>query len=109
MKRFDRKLWTGLVIMALLSPLGVILPERWKAGNAWGEWDTDTLQRLLGFVPEGLKRITGFWSAPIRDYNFGTEGAALMVKAISYIISGVIGLVLVALVMYLIARLVLKK
>lgn len=108
MKRFDKKLWIGLLVMALFSPLGVILPKRWQAQNAWGEWDVETLQRLLGYVPEGLRRLANLWSAPVQDYNFGGDQATLLTKALSYIVSGMIGLILVALVMYLISKLVLK-
>ncbi len=35
------KLWIGLAVLIVLSPLGLILPERFKAGDAWGEWGTD--------------------------------------------------------------------
>ena len=108
MKRHDRKLWIGLAFMALLSPLGVILPEKLRSGGAWGEWDVETLRKLLGYVPEGLKRTADFWSAPIKGYNFGSEQTALLVKMIFYIISGLIGLGLVAVVMYVISKLVLK-
>lgn len=109
MKRFERKLWIGLAIMALFSPLGVILPEKLNSRGAWGEWDVETLQRMLGYVPEGLRRLTNVWSAPIAGYSFGDEQAALLVKVISYVISGMIGLVVVAAIMYLISRLMLNN
>lgn len=95
--------------MALLSPLGVILPQKLNSRGAWGEWDAETLQRMLGYVPEGLRRMTNLWSAPIAGYNFGDEQAALFFKVVSYIISGIVGLVIVAAVMVVISRLVLKN
>ena len=42
--------------MALLTPLGIYLPKKFKAGDAWGEWGTDKMQELLGYVPAGLKK-----------------------------------------------------
>ena len=104
MQRFDRKLWLGLFIMALLSPLGIILPEKFKAEDAWGEWSVETLEKLLGYVPEGLKRTVDLWKAPIPDYNFFGEGALLGTKALAYIISGVLGIILTAVVVLILSK-----
>ena len=56
MTKTQKKLCKGLFIMALLSPLGIILPVIVNSGDAWGEWGMDALEKLLGFVPEGLKK-----------------------------------------------------
>jgi hypothetical protein len=104
MTKTRKRLWTGLFIMALLSPLGILLPEVLNSGGAWGEWGADTLGKLLGFVPEGLKKYTGIWKAPVPDYNAGGEGSSTTVRLISYAGSGLLGIVLVGLVMYLISK-----
>lgn len=109
MKRFEKKLWLGLFIMALLSPLGIILPEKFGAEDAWGEWGLDTLEKLLGYVPEGLKKTADIWVAPIPDYNFGGDGALLPVKILSYIVSGIIGIILASVVMIIIAKYLFKN
>lgn len=31
-----KKLWAGIGALIVLSPLGLILPDRFKAGTAWG-------------------------------------------------------------------------
>jgi cobalt/nickel transport protein len=108
MKKFDKKLWIGLLVMALLTPLGIYLPERFKSGDAWGEWGTDRLQELLGYVPEGLRKMAEFWKAPVPDYNFGGENAAFGTQVVSYIMSGIIGIAIAALVIYLITKLLVK-
>jgi cobalt/nickel transport protein len=108
MTKFDKRLWVGLLVMALLTPLGIYLPERFKAGDAWGEWGTDRLQELLGYVPEGLRKMAEFWKAPVPDYNFGGENAAFGVQVISYIMSGIIGIAVAALLIYLITKLLVK-
>ncbi len=61
MTKFQKKLGLGLLILALFTPLGVILPEKFKAGGAWGEWGPEELQKLLGYVPAGLKRTAHLW------------------------------------------------
>jgi cobalt/nickel transport protein len=109
MTKFQRRLWIGLFILALLTPLGIILPGKFNAGDAWGEWGTDTLEKVLGYLPEGLKRLAGLWKAPIPDYNFGGEEATSIVQAISYILSGLLGIGAVSLAVYAISRLVVKN
>jgi hypothetical protein len=109
MKGHDRKLWIGLGVMALLSPLGLILPQKMNSGGAWGEWDAETLKQMLGYVPEGLMRMADVWVAPIKGYGMGDAQTALWVKMAFYIVCGLIGLALVAIVMYAISKLVLKN
>jgi hypothetical protein len=109
MTHFQKKLWIGLIIMALLSPLGILLPEKFNAGDAWGEWGTDTLEKLLGYVPEGLKKLVDLWKAPIPDYNLGGENSPLIIQVVSYVISGILGITIVGGVIYLLSRLLVKK
>jgi hypothetical protein len=108
MTKFDKKLWIGLLVMSFLTPLGIYLPERFKAGDAWGEWGTDTLQELLGYVPEGLRKLAEVWKAPLPDYNFGGENAAMSIQVMSYIISGIIGLAAGAILIYVITKFLIK-
>jgi hypothetical protein len=108
MRRFEKKLWIGLVVMALLSPLGIILPEKFNAGDAWGEWSIDTLEKMIGYVPEGLKKAADIWSAPIQDYNIGGDNALLSAKVISYIVSAIIGIVLASVIIFIISKLLFK-
>ena len=83
MTKIQKKLWIGLIIMALLSPLGIILPALFSSGDAWGEWGTETLEKLLGYVPEGLKKYADLWKAPVPDYNPGGETAPVAVHSSS--------------------------
>jgi len=59
-----KKLWIGIFVLIVLTPLGIILPAYFKAGGAWGEWDPGTLQKLAGYLPQGLHKFSGFWDAP---------------------------------------------
>lgn len=95
--------------MALLTPVGILLPEMFNAGDAWGEWGTDALEKLLGFVPEGLKKYSDLWKAPVEDYNFGGEESSTSVKLISYIASGIIGILVTVLVIYAISKIVIRN
>jgi len=97
------KLWIGLGILILLSPLGLILPEHFKAGDAWGEWGIDSIKELAGYIPQGLKNLSGIWSAPFPDYAFkGWETRGLPHLSLAYIISAVVGIaVIVAIVLFI--------
>ncbi len=109
MTKTQKRLWTGLFIMALLSPIGILLPIWLNSGDVWGEWKAETLEKLLGFVPEGLKKYADFWNAPIPDYTFGGEQAPLAVQVISYIISGLLGILVVVFVIYVIRKIMVKN
>jgi hypothetical protein len=103
-----KKLWVGIALMVLLSPLGLMLPGFFGAGGAWGEWAPEELDKILGYIPEGLKRLSGLWNSPLADYAFrgweeGIKGYA------AYIVSGIAGVAFVALLSYIIGKMLSKK
>ena len=100
-----KKLWLGISVLVLLSPLGIIIPKMLGAGGAWGEWGLDEIKKVTGFVPEGMKRIADIWKAPLPDYALPVEHKGLVVESFGYVFSAIIGIVLVAGAMYVIAKL----
>ena len=104
------KLWIGIGILILLSPLGLFLPEHFQAGDAWGEWGTDTIKELAGYIPQGLEKLSSIWNAPMPDYAFkGWEEKGLFSLSFAYIISALIGIIAVALIVLLIGKMLSKK
>ena len=104
------KLWLVIVVMIILCPLGLILPEHFKAGSAWGEWGADEMQKLVGYIPQGLEKLSSLWNAPMPDYAFkGWEEKGLGHLSFSYIVSAVVGIALIAIVIFLIGKLLVKK
>ncbi len=93
------KLWIGVAILALLSPIGLL-----PSGDAWGEWGAEEFKKMLGYVPAGLKHFTGLWSAPLPDYTVPGTG-----DYVGYIISAVVGIILVALVSWILGRILARK
>ena len=88
----NKRLWWGLVLLVFLSPLGLILPEVFRSGPAWGEWNLKELEKMIGFIPEGLKKWTNLWSAPFPEYSAGTrEKIGLLHSSLGYILSGLLG------------------
>jgi hypothetical protein len=104
MDRLQKRLWIGLLVMALFSPLGIILPRVFRAEGAWGEWAPGALAKLLGYVPEGLRRTAGSWKAPMAQYSLNAENQSLLFQICCYLLSGFLGLVLVALLIYMLSR-----
>jgi len=89
-----KKLWLGVLILAILSPLGLILPYYFKAGSAWGEW----------------VKLSGIWKAPLSNYTFkGWEEKGLRVLSFSYIISALIGILAVICLVLVIGKILNKK
>ena len=103
-----KKLWLAIGVLVLISPLGIILPTLFGAGSAWGEWNLDEIVKEVGFMPEGMKRISELWSAPFPDYA-PFAGKEVAVESMGYVLSGIIGVVMVAIVMYGITKLIAGK
>jgi len=91
-----RRLWIALGVLALLTPIGIWLPSTFGAGAAWGEWGSEELAGLVGFVPRGLARLGSVWNALLPDYAVpGLSGP--VGEAVGYVVSAAVGLALVAL------------
>ncbi len=103
-KRRLRKLWIGIGVLILLTPAGLMLPRLFRAGGAWGEWAPDEVKEIAGYLPEGLKRLSNLWSAPVSDYGFSGWDKGLKFY-VGYILSGLLGVVAVILVAYIIGKL----
>lgn len=104
------KLWFGVIILILFSPLGLLLPEYFKAGDTWGEWSSDTVRRLVGYTPQGLEKLSSLWSAPMPDYAFqGWEEKPLTSLSFAYIISAFIGILACVGAIFLLGKFLSKK
>ena len=95
-----RKLVLGLVILALLSPLGLL-----ASGTAWGEWSLEEVQAQLGFIPLGMAKFAGFWHHSVfPDYGLAGFEQTFWHQALFYLLSAFLGLILIGLVAYIFQR-----
>jgi cobalt/nickel transport protein len=97
MNKFKRKLIIGLLILALLSPLGLILPSIFRSGEPFGESSLKQVEKGVGYTPEGMKKDEKIWKAPVKDYALGKEDKPAWEKSIIYIGSGLLGIGIIAL------------
>jgi len=109
MRSVTGKLVIGLAILVVLVPLGVIAPRFFNAGEAWGEWGTETLEKLVGYVPAGLKWTADLWRAPVPDYGLGPETASIAAKSAHYVLASLIGVALAVCIMYVLSKVVIRK
>jgi cobalt/nickel transport system permease protein len=79
---------TGLGILILLSPLGIL-----ASSTAWGEWAPEELQQMLGFVPAGMVKLAASWSHTLfPDYTVPGLAGSFGAEALGYILSALVGL-----------------
>jgi cobalt/nickel transport protein len=108
--KITTKLWIGLGVLIVLSPLGLLIPEHFKAGAAWGEWGMDEIKKLVGYVPKGLEKLAPLWNAPLPDYAFkGWEEKGLSHLSFAYIISAIVGMAIIVTMVLLIGKLLIRK
>lgn len=105
MNKFQKKLLYWLVLLAILSPMGILIPNLLNSGDAWGEWDKETVEKMVGFIPKGMENLSSFFKGLFSDYtNIFGEDSPLIIQILSYIISAILG----SLVIYILIRLILK-
>jgi hypothetical protein len=103
-----KKLWIAVGILALLSPLGLIIPALFGAGGAWGEWGPEEVGKMLGFVPEGMQKLGHRWNAPLPDYAVpGQRG--FFHEGFGYLLAAVLGVLITAGLAYALAKLLARK
>ncbi len=103
------KMWIAIAVLALLSPIGILLPDRLKAGSAWGEWGIDEIEKMLGYVPQGMKKVAETWRAPLPDYDLkGWDQMGMGMQSVGYIFSAIIGIVLVVAVVMFLGKMTVK-
>jgi cobalt/nickel transport system permease protein len=104
------KIVSGLIILALLTPVGLYIPYKLRAGTAWGEWSAEELKGFLGYVPAKLERLLSFWHAPLPDYAFaGWRSGGQPLHALVYVLSALIGIGLCVALVLLVGKVISKK
>ncbi len=104
------KLWIGLAVLVILTPLGLLMPQYFRAGSAWGEWGFKDVSGIVGYVPKGMEKLSNIWKAPISDYSFLCfKGDGIIVQSAAYIVSALVGIVLIVGIMMLLVRFIFRK
>ena len=93
-----RRLLKVVILLALISPLGILLPAWLGAGSAWGEWSAQEVAQMVGYLPKGMATWAQRWRAPLPDYAPPWEGASAGWLALIYLCCAVVTVGLLMLV-----------
>jgi cobalt/nickel transport system permease protein len=86
-------LWAGLGALILLTPLGLL-----ASGSAWGEWAPAAVKGMVGYMPVGLQRLSGVWTAAMPDY----APAFIKEPVVGYIAAALAGAALIVAIVWLV-------
>ena len=106
--KVQKKILIVLLFLCLITPVGILLPMVFDAGDAWGEWSAQTVKDLTGYVPEGLAKYSEVWTAPLPDYTVNTNDTSVVHQSGYYIVSGIFGATVTYIVMLLISKLIVR-
>jgi cobalt/nickel transport protein len=107
--KLQKRIFITLLALCLITPIGILLPAYFNAGDAWGEWSAQTVKDLIGYVPQGLEKYSIMWEAPLTDYTINSEDKSVVHQSGYYIVSGILGATLTYGVMLLISRLIIRS
>jgi cobalt/nickel transport system permease protein len=100
-----KRIGTAFAAVAVVAPLGLVAP-----GFAYGEGSTAEVQSAFGYVPSGMRDVSGVFSAPLAGYNlplpfFNEANAPLWHAALGYELAGIVGMLVVGGAVFAIATL----
>ena len=107
--KLQKQILIVLLLLCLITPIGILLPMFFNAGDAWGEWSARTLKELVGYVPSGLAKYSDVWKAPLSDYSINGADTSVVHQSGYYIVSGIIGATVTYVVMLIISRLIVRN
>jgi cobalt/nickel transport protein len=109
MNKLQRKILIVLLFLCLVTPIGILLPMYFNAGDAWGEWSAQTVKELTGYVPKGLIKYTDVWKASMPDYTINSKDPSMVHQSGYYIVSAIVGATATYFVITLISRLIIRN
>jgi hypothetical protein len=107
--KLQKKILIMLILLCLMTPVGILLPVCFNAGDAWGEWSAQTVKDMTGYMPQGLAKYSHTWKAPLPDYNINNSDKSVVHRSGYYIVSGIFGATVTYIVMLLISRLIVRN
>lgn len=95
---FRKTILLPIIVAIGLTPLGLL-----ASGAAWGEWSTEEIQSLLGYIPKGMEASSSFHAFADGYTISGTN------NIVGYIISAIIGVATLIIIFKLISNLFVKE
>ena len=99
MERIVKNFAIGIVALIILAPLGLL-----AVGETFGEWSNEEVEEKLGYVPEGLERLSSVWGlSMLPDYAFPNDESETGAVA-AYILSGILGVAICGGLLYYVGK-----
>lgn len=86
-KKSIKKVFIALLALAFLTPIGLLTQN-----PAFGEWSLEEIKKMLGFVPEGVKKYADIYKFDLFD---GYTVKFIHNGYVGYILSAIIGIVII--------------
>lgn len=102
--RCYRPVLIALLVMTALVPLGLI-----ATGTAFGEAGTEEIKDMIGYIPKGMAQMAEKWNALMPDYSLLSLGSGQATAVGGYLLSAVIGIAVVALLIFFMSRFLTKE
>ena len=99
-----RPILIALLVLVVLTPIGLI-----ATGTAWGEYGTDEIKNMVGYIPRGMAQMADKWNALMPDYSLPALGDGQAASIGGYILSAVVGIAVVGLLIFLLSKLFSKN
>ena len=109
MNKLQKRILVVLLCLCMITPIGILTPMFFNAGNAWGEWSANTVKDLVGYVPEGLAKYSDVWKAPLTDYTVNRMDKSMLHRSGYYMVSGLIGATICYALMLIISKLIIRN
>jgi cobalt/nickel transport protein len=109
LNKLQKKILIILLLLCFITPIGILLPMLFNAGDAWGEWSAQTMKDLIGYVPKGLTKYADVWEAPLPDYTVNIDDTSIVHQSGYYIVTGILGATVTYIVMLLISKLIIRN
>jgi len=92
-----------IIALVFLTPLGLI-----ATGTAFGEESSDEIKAQLGYIPQGFAAMADKWNALMPDYSLPVLGEGQVGATAGYILSAIIGILLIAALIFITSKVVMK-
>jgi cobalt/nickel transport protein len=109
MNKLQKRILVILLSLCLLTPIGILLPQYFNAGDAWGEWSAQTVNELVGYIPKGLEKYADLYKAPVPDYSINRDNSSIVHQSGYYLVSGILGATVTYIVMLIISMLIIRN
>jgi cobalt/nickel transport protein len=68
------------------------------------------MQKLVGYIPKGLNKLSRLWNAPLPDYALkGWKEKGLTHLSFAYIFSAILGIAIIVIVIFVIGKVLIKR